>query len=397
MYLITHNKKECSGCSACEMACPKNCIHMEKDQEGFLYPKIDQENCINCGLCEKSCPFNLKPKKQKSTFLSGYARNEDVHKKGSSGSFFYNLAKRILQEDGYVFGVIIDNNLIVKHISIHDEKLLDKMCKSKYVQSNIGNSFKSVKKLLDSGKKVMFVGTPCQVNGLKMYLKKEYDQLLLVDFACHGVASQDMFTKLIKNEEETKRISISDFIFRNQSQWNNHPHNFKYTYTKNNHAKEKKGSYFSFPYYYAYKTYNFFRPSCYDCKYNSKYRVSDITLSDFWKGQKYYKNIKIKNGVSLIAINSKKGEEYINAIKEQYHIKTHENIKDSEISGWKEKIFKDDTKRNFLFKEFARMDIDAFRKKYLKPSLVEKFKILFPYCVPLFVINLKNKLLKNVR
>ncbi|MCR0263986.1 Coenzyme F420 hydrogenase/dehydrogenase, beta subunit C-terminal domain [[Clostridium] innocuum] len=391
MYLNTQNKKECTGCSACESICPKNCISMEIDNEGFKYPKINLDECIHCHLCETVCPIDTEVNVTRSKFVSGYSKSKDIHKSGSSGGFNYGFARYFLEQGGYVFGVVLDDQLKAKHVCIHSIGNILSICKSKYIQSDISHIFEDVKKLLELKKMVMFTGTPCQVNGLYKYLNKDYENLLIIDFACQGVCSQSFFDNLIEMEEKQKNIKIVKFMFRSKSsKLFTHPHYYAYEFVKENKLRKREGDFFDFPFYYAYKTYNFFRPSCYNCKYNSNKRISDVTLSDFWKGQKYYKDIKIKKGVSLLMLNTKKGEKFFDYISDNYEIKVHDENEVSDFAGWRNCAIRDDKQRNNLMNKYMEMDIKEFCKIYLNPKITYKLRVLLPYCVPLWLIRLKR-------
>ena len=184
------NKKDCCGCSACVQKCPKQCISLKEDNEGFLYPQVNQQECISCGICKKVCPI-INPN-EKRTPLQIYAainKNEEIRRQSSSGGIFTLLSEEILKEGGVVFGARFDENWEVKHDYTENVKGLVNFRGSKYVQSRIEDNYKKVETFLKQGRKVLFSGTPCQIAGLKRFLSKEYDNLLTVDFICHGVPS----------------------------------------------------------------------------------------------------------------------------------------------------------------------------------------------------------------
>lgn len=196
-----NDKKDCCGCAACVQRCPKQCITLHEDNEGFLYPQVDESLCIDCGLCEKVCPVINQADER--TPLGVYAAknpNESVRMQSSSGGVFTMLAERIIDEDGVVFGACFDERWEVVHSYVETKEALAKFRGSKYVQSKIGSTYQQVEGFLKSGRKVLFSGTPCQIAGLKKYLRKEYDNLLAVDFICHGVPSPGVFRTYLQEE-----------------------------------------------------------------------------------------------------------------------------------------------------------------------------------------------------
>ena len=180
-------KDRCCGCYACYNACPVNAISMVEDEKGFKYPKVDEKKCINCGLCEKVCPILNKTEKNNNDVkaFAMYNKNEEERMKSSSGGVFSLIAKAILSEDGVVFGASFNEENEVVHIEVNSVDDLDKIRRSKYVQSKIGDTYKRAKKYLESGKKVLFTGTPCQINGLYSFLQKDYENLYTQDIICH--------------------------------------------------------------------------------------------------------------------------------------------------------------------------------------------------------------------
>lgn len=192
-------KKDCCGCSACVSICPKHCITMSLDNEGFLYPQVDNESCIDCGLCEKVC-LVLNQGKECKPFQVYAAKNinEEIRMKSSSGGIFTLLAEQILHEGGVVFGARFNADWEVIHDYTETKEGLAAFRGSKYVQSRLGDSFCQAEHFLRQGRKVMFTGTPCQIAGLKLFLRKTYDNLLTVDFICHGVPSPGVWKKYLE-------------------------------------------------------------------------------------------------------------------------------------------------------------------------------------------------------
>ena len=183
------DKAKCVGCHACYNCCPLNCITMEDDNEGFMYPRVDQNVCINCKKCEKVCPIIQKPTLGafSETSFAAYSKNEQIRKCSSSGGVFSVLAQIVLKHNGVVFGAAFDDQFQVHHIRVESVKDLEMLRGSKYVQSRIEKTFKDAKEILESGREVYFSGTPCQIDGFKNYLGREYENLITQDIICHGV------------------------------------------------------------------------------------------------------------------------------------------------------------------------------------------------------------------
>lgn len=195
------DKSNCCGCNACVQKCPKQCISMREDDEGFLYPYVDKTLCIECGLCEKTCPIiNSKEERKPLNVFAAKNQNDEVRMQSSSGGIFTLLAENVIDEGGVVFGAGFNERWEVVHSFAENKKDLAKFRGSKYVQSKVGNSYKLAEAFLKQGRKVLYSGTPCQIAGLKQYLRKDYVNLLAVDFICHGVPSPGVFRTYLRDE-----------------------------------------------------------------------------------------------------------------------------------------------------------------------------------------------------
>lgn len=306
----------CTGCNACYNACPVNAISMIENEEGFKYPQIDLNICINCGLCEKNCPaINRKTIKQKD-IKSVYAvsANDEIRKNSSSGGVFTLLANYILEHDGYVCGAAFSEDFSkVEHIIIDKKEDLYKLQTSKYVQSDIGVVYKEIKVLLEENKKVLFSGTPCQVEGLNHYLNKKYANLLTIDVLCHGAPSPRVWREYLKEISQEKEVE--NVNFRNKEKGWGHPINIKIKFKNNtfynNNSKNDL-------YYIAFIKNLILRKSCATCQYTNLNRPSDITLGDFWGIGKFSRSINDRKGLSLVIANSLKGQNFIDILSAHF-------------------------------------------------------------------------------
>ena len=305
-------KTKCCGCHACYNACPQNAITMEESELGFKYPVIDKEKCINCGLCKKVCPIlNKKTMDNQPIAYACMNKNEEIRRESSSGGIFTLIAEKILGLNGVVFGAEFDKDFNVIHSYVESNEDLDKLRKSKYVQSNIEDSYKMVKNFLHEDRYVLFTGTPCQIEGLYSYLQKDYNKLYTQDIICHGVPSPEIWKKYKEYIEKQKDIKIVDMNFRDKSNgWTTYSLKYTDVTGKIYYELSSKSKYMKL----FLKDY-ILRESCYDCAFKNKNRKSDITLADFWGIQNINKEIFDDKGTSLVIVNSKKGNELFDLIK----------------------------------------------------------------------------------
>ncbi|BBB90116.1 MAG TPA: Coenzyme F420 hydrogenase/dehydrogenase, beta subunit C-terminal domain [Methylomusa anaerophila] len=306
-YLKSTRKEDCYGCSACYNVCPVQCIRMISDSEGYSYPAIDNNRCTKCRLCEEVCPLEPSGYKFKGVdnpvAYAAWNKNDSVRRTSTSGGLFVALSGYILNNSGAVFGAMFDSNFAVVHGCAETKQQRDKFKGSKYVQSNIGDTYKQVKDLLEAGKKAMFTGTPCQVGGLYAFLRKDYDNLFTVDLVCHGVPSPGLFRDHINNLKNKFKADIESINFRDkQKGWGTY-------YLKIKFANGKiygRNALMDF-YYRMFLKYYFVRPSCYRCEYTKMNREADITIADFWGIEKIRPELKKSGGVSMVLVNSEKG------------------------------------------------------------------------------------------
>ena len=304
------DKKDCSGCNACKNICPKNAIEMVNDEKGFRYPRVNRDLCIECNLCNKICPIKNKVKINNNPIAYAcYNKNLEERLNSSSGGIFILLAKQILEKGGYVVGATYDEKFNVKHTIINDFKDIKLLQTSKYVQSDVSDIYIRVKELLESGKYILFTGTPCQIEGLNSFFVMKYDKLYLQDIICHGVPSPLVWKKYIEYRLEKDNEKPININFRNKDNgWKKF--NLKFQYT----SKEYKNNQTKDYYLLAFLKNVILRDSCYDCRFKKKNRISDITLADFWGVENILPDLFDDKGTSLVIISSDKGKELFEKI-----------------------------------------------------------------------------------
>lgn len=309
-------KEQCCGCGACANICPKQCITMEEDAEGFRYPKIDSGKCVECGLCNKVCIAQKEQEFRDAVpkAFAAYNLNENIRLNSSSGGIFTLFAEHILQQGGLVAGVKFDNEFNAVFSIAENKEELQEFRGSKYIQSDTRDIFKRVENELQSGRKVLFVGTPCQVNALYYFLKKEYDNLYLIDFICHGVPSPHIWREYINSKESQKKAKLRTVSFRDKkSGWKNYHVNMQFVDGSVYDQVYQKETYMR-----GFLSDLYLRPSCYQCQVKGvEKRKSDITIADFWGAQNILPQEDDDKGMSLAILYTTKGSKMLESISGQ--------------------------------------------------------------------------------
>ncbi len=363
---------------------------MVSGKDGFLYPNINVETCIKCLACEKTCPviipIDLSGNKSNPEVFACWNKDSQIRSQSSSGGAFSALASAILEEDGIVVGASYNNQMQVAHKACFSFEDLDSLRGSKYVQSSMGEIYKSIRSYLNKGKRVLFVGTPCQNAGIKKFLKREYVNLYCCDFICHGTPSPLLFQKYLKWIEKSKGIKVTSFNFRSKkSGW------YDALRVVNNH-EIMKGKYDA--YFFGFNRNFSLRESCYNCPEIGMPRRGDITIADFWGiGMTYrFDKIKeIKDGISLVMINNAKGEllfesakPFLEYRKGYYDEALSHNIPMIEPSPRP-------IERETFYLDMESMDFEALRKKYLRVRGKAKIVAFAREYIPRFIItNLRD-------
>lgn len=315
-------KQACCGCAACVQACPKQCISMREDKEGFLYPEVDKTVCVDCHLCEKVCPvLNQGKEREPLKVYAAKNKDEEIRRQSSSGGIFTLLAEQVLDDGGVVFGARFDENWEVVHACTETKEGLAAFRGSKYVQSRMGDNYKKAEVFLKSGRKVLFSGTPCQIAGLKLYLRKEYENLLTVDFICHGVPSPGVWREYLKEEvarqcdrknsvlshPNAKEIRIERISFRDKALgWKKYSFALTQSVTEGN--GQKNTVLLSEPlnknlFLRGFLADLYLRPSCHACPTKCLKSGSDVTIGDFWGIEKVMPEMDDDKGMSVMMVN----------------------------------------------------------------------------------------------
>ena len=315
MELIDHNS--CTGCGACKEACPKQAIRFQDDPEGFPTPYIVQDICVECGLCRKVCPALEKPRMNEIT--DAYAvqlLDRETLKESTSGGVFTALAKEIFQRKGIVYGCIWDEEYRAVVCKAENLEETAAMRGSKYVWSWSGDTFIEIRRELEEGRTVLFTGLPCQAAGLRKYLSKEYSNLYIAAFFCGGSPSPLAFREYLKTiVSDVNPYEKLHFKFRDKEK---HGVGVHISYQHN--GKTVDQGYVRNPYYFSFYAKVFNRKCCYRCQYRYGDRVDDLTFGDYWGVGEYHNEFDIKAGVSALLVNSEKGRELFEAVRNQFQI-----------------------------------------------------------------------------
>lgn len=386
-------ESHCYGCHACKEICPVQAISMVSDKEGFLFPRIDVNKCIECNACEKTCPTqadvsNSLFRQTPANVDASWEKNLNDRMASTSGGIFFVLGKHWLSQDGVVYGAGFDENLKVRHIRINTIEGLESLRGSKYVQSDINGTFRLVREDLKNGIKVLYSGTPCQIAGLRSFLKRDYDNLITVDLVCHGTPSPLLFRNHLKYIEKTKGKELKDYKFRGKlkSGWRAY---IKYVYKDGDIECRSLGKDF-----FAHCFYNslFNRRSCFTCDFSRSQRVGDITLSDFWNAEKSCRSLKIqrKYGFNMVMCNSDKGRALYDGIKDAI-----ENVvlpSDVAIKGDVRLRHSENmpTRRERIFDEYYSHGYDwLVENRWPKPSIVS---MIVPSMIKNLICEIKARI-----
>ena len=356
-------QKTCTGCSLCESVCPKHCISMSSDLEGFQIPVIDTNVCIDCGICYKKCPSSSLSiqKYPPQKYIAAILDDRSDLLNSSSGGVFIALAKYILSKNGYVCGCIFDDNMVARQICTNNWDDIKKMMGSKYVQSDMTGCLLEVKKLVHGGQLVMFTGTACQIAAIKS-LVGQPSNLILVDILCHGVPSPLFLEKYKIYLQNKHKGKLTKMEFRNKKRlgWGSE-HRTYYEITKDGKVS---GYYPSLPGYFCAFFWGInLRHSCYTCSYAGEQRISDLTIGDFWGYWQYYKK-RFPEGISIVSINTNKGQELYGEVIDK--MKLSEEIDESSAKASNTNFFHPTIKPSTRDQFYHDIEISSYQKFRLR-------------------------------
>jgi polysaccharide pyruvyl transferase WcaK-like protein/coenzyme F420-reducing hydrogenase beta subunit len=361
----------CTGCYACISSCPENCLSMRQDTEGFWYPAINAQKCTDCGLCLKVCPVindvkvdNVEPKKS----YACVNKNDSVRLESSSGGIFSLMAETVIQNNGFVFGAAFNSIFEIEHTCINKKQDIQKLRGAKYVQSRIGDIYKKAEGLLLNDATVLFCGTPCQISGLKLFLRKTYENLLCVDFICHGVSSPAVWKKYVEYRVKQAESPPRKINFRDKTNgWANFSMVFHFQNDAVYRETRRKDYYLK-----AYLQNICLRPSCHACRFKSLNRQSDITLADFWGIRNVAPGMNDDKGISLVMLNSVRGQDFFNRIKDSViykEVDVHQAILYNTTAVKSVKIHPN---RKAFFAKLHELPFDKLVTKYCKDGFLTR-------------------------
>lgn len=385
MTTIAEIGKDCVGCRSCEQSCPKKCITIKENNEGFLYPVVQEESCVQCGLCLKKCPVS-KPYENLRETLATYALREKDKTAlfdSASGGASDVLTEAVLRRGGYVYGAAYDDTLSVKHIEASDESGRKKIQSSKYVQSDLKDCFTKAKHRLEEGKIVLFTGTPCQIAGLYAFLGKEYENLYTLDLICHGVPSPKFFKKYLAWQGERMGGKVIYFNFRSKEKRGWGTQYLLKTKTKIK-IKIKTKTLSLDKYGKHFMAGDCYRESCYRCRYANIHHSADITVGDFWGVEQCHPEFFSNLGVSTIIVNSQKGKTMMAWVEEtvvQIRItidealtKQHNLVKATSRPNSRNEFYKNIDKVDFLDELKVGMQAKERIKSVIPKEIVKMLK-----------------------
>ena len=400
--ILFENKEQCCGCGACVSVCPKKAISMQEDSCGFKYPRIDDALCVGCGACKKVCSYQNEAECNHP--MKGYVAvntNKKQVNGSASGGVFAAVAEKVLKAGGKVYGAAysFDKQVTVNTIGIDQLEDLPKLQGSKYVQSNTENIFDDVKKAVLEGRRVLFSGTPCQVAALNKFLGRKYENILTVDIVCHGVPNQRFFNDYLDTLKKDSN-DISEFNFRDKNRgWEDYFIRFN---TKSSRKCKDIHCRISSFYEYFLKSY-VCRENCYSCKFASLDRPADLTIGDYWGIAKQHPELfkedkwfeRKYTGISCLLVNTEKGEQAIEACKEQLELVPSTVDKIAAGNGQLRQPTHRSEKREYIFelyrsKGYAAVENDFQKSLTLSYRIKDSLKCMIPLKIKMKIKRVRH-------
>lgn len=386
--MLTVDYEKCTGCGACVQRCPKRCISWTQREFGFRYPQIDKDACVNCGQCEKVCPIDkaLEVSAEQKAYAAVH-KDDEVLAKSTSGGAFTAIADAVFAQGGIVYGAAMLDGMQVKHIRTSGKDDFEGLRSSKYLQSDTGTTYQMVEQDLKQGKTVLYSGTPCQIDGLKNFLGKDYENLYTVDIVCHGVGSQAYFDKYMDYARERYgKIKALRFRSKEYAGWSCGG----VVVVVDSSDCLKKIPYRDFDnYYYSYfLSGDIYRKSCYSCKYANTNRVGDFTLGDYWGVEALNLPLQTENGCSLLLVNNRHAMQLLDEIESLDRVEStvEQAAHCNKQLNAPSKLM--DSRQNRIG-EYESMSGQQIQKEYLKnhrKTVVKgQLKALMPYKLKLLI------------
>lgn len=386
---IFNQKEDCNGCGACEQICSQNCIQMKRDEEGFLYPQIDYSLCVDCQACKEVCKMtDLKLKSNLKIVYAVKNKKDNIRLESSSGGAFYAFASKIIDEEGVVFGAVYDKDFSVYHRSVDNLEDLKLLMKSKYVQSDTRNTYKEVREFLNSERLCLYTGTPCQIAGLKAYLKNDTKNLICISIICHGVPSPEIWKRYLSflkgryGEDEIKSINCREkyWGWRDFSLEIKFPeHIYHKIYTEDLYMK-------------GFMQNLYLRPSCYSCRAKGAGQNADIIIGDYWGIEQCHPELDDRKGVSAVVLNSEKGVRLFQSIKDEFDFvpSTYEQVirENDVLEG---SVSRENRRKEFYKEFYATGEIDCSIQNNIESEQISKEE-RYQYQYPFIMEYLKNKI-----
>lgn len=390
--------EQCFGCTACASICPVSAISMQTDEWGFPYPHINTDKCVDCGACLRVCPVHARPDLPglpEEVFCAAYHKDPAVRAASSSGGAFSALAETVLERGGHVCAAAFRQDYkSIHHIVISSLRELPRLRASKYMQSDLENTFPKIRDLLRKDNEVLFVGTPCQSAGLRRFLKKPYTKLTTVDIVCHGVPSPRIFADYINRLEDIHHGKVESYTFRDKK-WSWYRFNMKATFSG---GKSYYGFWESDPFFRGFLADLFLRDCCYRCPFSNHTRYSDITLSDFWGYWAVKDGFKDDDaGISMCMCNTVRGVDLLAAARHRLVIHPTEREASLANGGFNPREETIEGKYDFL-SAYKKNGFPVLLGDYYRPAeLPPEQKLLYVFGKGTVMLRISNRLLSLYR
>lgn len=380
-------KNKCTGCRACEQRCPNHCIEMQSDEEGFLYPVVNDQKCVQCETCTRTCSEKVCTEEYKQCAYAAKNKNKVVREHSSSGGVFYELASQVLSEGGIVFGAAFDKTFQVYQKAINNVKDLPELMGSKYVQSDTRNTYMEVQKYLNSGRKVLYSGTPCQIAGLKKYLKRNYNSLICVSVICLGVPSADIWRRYLEYKKgEFYSEKVEKVAFRDKEKsWREYQLNIDFGEAQyvEKFANDLYGK--------GFIQQLFLRPSCYQCNFKGDNVPADIILGDYWGIEHVHPEFEDRKGTSVVIVKSRKGQYLFECVADKIEVIPSKYIYCEKYNSSVSRSAKYNARRKHFFEELRETNnVAEAIKRNLKLENTQEYRKIYQY--PIVMKYLQNKI-----